>query len=228
MGSWKNFALPLVAAALLLGYYLWRAQQPAGADAPAAAPAPKVPARPQPGGGASPERAEPAAGATASTAAAPVASPATPPRKTERDRARSDALRLALRERARSHGGGRPPAPAEGDAPQPAELDKDYIQARIKDDLVPLATECYESVLEDDPKLAGKMVMTFQIVGDEEVGGVVDAAEVDPSSTLRNAAMDECMRESMMSLSFEPPEGGGSVSVTYPFVFASTPEQASR
>lgn len=225
MGSWKNFALPLVAAAALLGYYLWRAQQPAGADAPAPAAASKAPARPSPAGHATPERAEPAAGASATTASKPVASPATPPRKTERDRARSDALRLALRERGRSHGGGRPPTPAEGEGPQPAELDKDYIQARIKDDLVPLATECYESVLEDDPELAGKMVMTFQIVGDEEVGGVVDAAEVDPSSTLRNPAMDECMRESMMSLSFEPPKGGGTVSVTYPFVFAATPEK---
>ena len=33
--------------------------------------------------------------------------------------------------------------------------------------------------------------------------------------------MVECLRESMMSMSFDPPEGGGAVEVTYPFVFVT-------
>jgi hypothetical protein len=73
--------------------------------------------------------------------------------------------------------------------------------------------------------------MQFGIAGDEEVGGVVDEASIDPSSTLTHPDLGECMRESMMSLTFPAPEGGGRVAVTYPFEFspqANPPERAAQ
>jgi hypothetical protein len=98
-------------------------------------------------------------------------------------------------------------------------LDREYIQRRVKDDLVPLAVECYDSTLESDSELEGRLVMSFSIVGDEDVGGVVDEVVLAEESDLKHEGLTECMRESMYSMTFEPPEGYGSVRVTYPFVF---------
>ncbi|MBX7082017.1 MAG: AgmX/PglI C-terminal domain-containing protein [Nannocystaceae bacterium] len=221
--SWKNFALPLVALAVLAGWFLWNRSQPA---APPAAPQPagKAPGKAAPElgrEGARPGSATPPA-TSADAAARPAEKPSDPPRATVRDRARSDALRLALQQRRGSTGGGGSKTAGETvDEAATGTLDKDYIRARIQEDLVPLAQECYESALEDDAALAGKLTMHFDIVGDADVGGVVDGAQVDPGSEIKHPALLECMRESMMSLSFAPPEGGGTVSVTYPFVFAA-------
>lgn len=102
-------------------------------------------------------------------------------------------------------------------------LDRDYIQSVVTEDLVPIAKECYESALADDPELGGKMVVRFSIVGDPSVGGIVEDAVLDESSTLRHPALSECMTESTASLLFDPPEDGGSITVSYPFVFSNDP-----
>jgi hypothetical protein len=164
-------------------------------------------------------------GGDGDAAAAPRSRSPAAARKTERDRVRRDALRAEIAARRATSGAG--PRARPSDEARPAEappaepvLDKDYIQSRIREDLVPIAKECYETALEDQPDLAGKLVMKFAIVGEPDVGGVVDAAEIDPSSTLVHPDLHECMRESMMSLSFAPPDQGGTVQVTYPFEFA--------
>jgi hypothetical protein len=113
---------------------------------------------------------------------------------------------------------GVPPGSAPITAP-PQTLDKKYIQDRIREDFVPLAKECYEAALERDESLAGKMIIEFTIVGDGSVGGVVDSANLLEESTLAESELSLCMRESMMSMSFEPPESGGMTTVRYPFVF---------
>lgn len=115
------------------------------------------------------------------------------------------------------------PFPDSGASPQTharasgPTLDKDYIQERIHEDFYPLAGTCYEAALELDPKLAGRLVLSFVIVGDESVGGIVESVEIDPSTTIAGDELLYCMRESLLSLVFEPPKGGGSVTVTYPF-----------
>lgn len=53
-------------------------------------------------------------------------------------------------------------------------LDKDYIRDVVREDLVPIAKECYESALEGRPDLAGSVMLEFSIAGDESVGGIVD------------------------------------------------------
>ncbi len=96
----------------------------------------------------------------------------------------------------------------------------DYIRDRVHEDLFPLAKECYTHALEKNPKLAGRLIVSFTIAGDRRVGGVVDSAKVEPSSTLSDPEVSDCVRESMMSVSFDaPPDGQSSVSVTYPILF---------
>jgi len=142
---------------------------------------------------------------------------------TLRDRALRDEMREKI-----YRGFGRPSPPtatgtkavAGAFGSDAGRLDRAYIQKRIQEDFVPLAKECYEAALERDAKLGGKLVFSFVIAGDEDVGGIVESAEIDPSSTLVEKELVYCLRESLLSLSFEPPKQGGVVSVTYPFVFS--------
>ncbi len=162
-----------------------------------------------------------AASAAAQPAVSAVASAAHTPR---RDRAERDQIR----ERIYRSLGRTPPtaAPAQKSgrgAPLLADagkLDAAYIRSRIRQDFMPLAKECYEAALERSPGLRGKLVFSFVIVGDDTVGGIVESAEVDSSSTLTETELVYCLRESLLSVSFEPPPESGVVSVTYPFVFS--------
>jgi RNA polymerase sigma-70 factor (ECF subfamily) len=104
------------------------------------------------------------------------------------------------------------------------DLDKDYIRERVKE-LVPLVKECYENALRTDSTLSGKLVVTFSIVGDPTVGGLVgDSAIDDQKSTIANKAMRECVRETMYAAKFQAPKESGEVRVEYPFVFKSSPQ----
>jgi len=221
MDGAKAYLLPAVAALVLAGYYVWNsmADEPAPqaatpeATAKAAAATPKAPSR-------STER-DPGAATTPETTPETKAPPREDPRaKAARDRAKRDALRERLVEAQRERTG------RSGDDPVEEEslgtLRKEYIQERVKEDLVPLAVECYESALEDDSEIEGRLVMSFKIYGEPEVGGVVDEVEMAEDSEITHADMVECMRESMMSMSFDPPEDGGVVEVTYPFIFEAT------
>jgi hypothetical protein len=142
------------------------------------------------------------------------------PGKGARARRRSelDRRREAIRERLAS----RPVDPAGGAQERKTEavLDKEYIRAAVTEGMVPALHDCYDAELEEDPTLEGKVVMRFEILGDQEVGGVVDNVEiVGDETTLQNAALHECMEESMYALDFPAPDQGGTVTVTYPFLF---------
>lgn len=111
-----------------------------------------------------------------------------------------------------------PHAPAEASG----SLDGEYIREVVTEDLVPIAVECYESALEDDPELGGNLVLRFSIVGDESVGGILEEVSLAEGSTLKHPALAECMTESTATLLFDPPEDGGKVVVTYPINFEPT------
>jgi hypothetical protein len=168
---------------------------------------------------ASPEPTQAAAVPAAALPAARAAAPASPEAAARTaPRAQVDRKRAEIRERLQpaavddARSAPEPP-------PEPPKLDKEYIRESVRE-LIPVIRECYENALQDDPALGGKLVMKFEILGDEEVGGVVDQVEVDAEqSTIGDADMRECMRESMYTLELPPPDAGGSVFVTYPFVF---------
>ncbi len=170
-----------------------------------------------------------------SPSSAKTASPAPVRKRTLKDRERRDDLRRRIYaafgeepppQEARRQARPKPAPLAQAPAAARGSLDKQYIQDRIREDFVPLAKECYEAALERDPKLGGKLKIDFEIVGDESVGGVVESAELSEDSEIQDEEFMYCMRESMLSMSFEPPKGGGSVSVTYPFSFSSGEEDA--
>jgi hypothetical protein len=204
-GARRIVLLSLLLGAVVIGIrsFSRMAVQPPGA----------VPARVEVAGTAS-AVAQPAPSAVASAAHA-----------RRRDRAERDQIR----ERIYRSLGRTPPSAAQAlksaraGAPPVADagkLDAAYIRNRIRQDFMPLAKECYEAALERSPDLRGKLVFSFVIVGDDTVGGIVESAEVDPSSTLTEAELVYCLRESLLSVSFEPPPESGVVTVTYPFIFS--------
>jgi hypothetical protein len=114
---------------------------------------------------------------------------------------------------------------AAGGVPGTRVLDKDYIRGRIKE-ILPLVEECYEMGLRTDPRLSGRLVVSFDIAGEPELGGMVERAEIvnkggGDGGDITNPTLRECLQATIESITFAPPEGGGRVSVTYPFVFTT-------
>jgi hypothetical protein len=73
---------------------------------------------------------------------------------------------------------------------------------------------CYQRELNRSPGIGGKLVVTFTIAAD----GSVKSTRIAPDkSTLRNAAVESCVKGQIARLKF-PAKGGGLVN--YPFVFS--------
>jgi len=100
------------------------------------------------------------------------------------------------------------------------KVDPDYLKKRIHEDLFPLAKQCYETALEKKPKLAGKLAVYFRVIGDRKVGGVVDEVKIMGDTTLDDPEMQTCVKESMMSVSFDAPPDDGKLSVVIPITFS--------
>lgn len=147
--------------------------------------------------------------------------------------ARKELLRLVHRAREQREQGAAPMAApgASGRgaelAPATGSLDKEYIRSTIKE-AIPLVKECYELALREHPDLGGLLKVRFTIGAEPEVGGLVEQVEIDGQDP---AALDpglrECMEQTIYSLEFPPPEGGGRVNVTYPFRFAADKSKAA-
>lgn len=112
-------------------------------------------------------------------------------------------------------------AAADPDEPPHGHYEASYIQQHFREDMFPLMKQCYESTLKRRPTLGGRLVLKFAIVGDAQVGGIVEDAHFADESDLKDDEMQTCVRESLMTLTFDkPPTGGGKVTVTYPILFA--------
>ncbi len=105
-------------------------------------------------------------------------------------------------------------------------IDPKYIQSVVRDDYFPLARQCYGNALERNPKLAGTIEMSFRILGDPKIGGVVDDVKLSDGTTIDDKEMQTCMRESMMSVTFDAPPEGGEVTVVYPVRFSPEDDDA--
>lgn len=115
----------------------------------------------------------------------------------------------------------RPTAPPTSD--DIGKFDKDYIRKRLVE-IVPLVKECYDLALVSDPHLSGTLNLDFVIDAEEDVGGYVREAVIADDSPLQDAALSECVTETVLSIEFPAPEGGGVVRVVFPFVFGQTEE----
>ncbi|MCB9689256.1 MAG: AgmX/PglI C-terminal domain-containing protein [Alphaproteobacteria bacterium] len=105
-------------------------------------------------------------------------------------------------------------APVGKDAIILGALDKSLIDQVIRRHMNQIRY-CYQRELTKEPTLAGKVVVKFVIAA----SGDVAAAEIK-SSTLGNAAVEECIRGRVLRMTFPQPGGGGVVVVSYPFVFS--------
>jgi len=132
---------------------------------------------------------------------------------------------------------GAPGAPVASDAsapsayptmPEAMNIDPKYIQSVVRDDYFPLAKQCYGNALERNPKLAGTIEMSFRILGDPKIGGVVDDVKLSDGTTIDDKEMQTCMRESMMSVTFDAPPEGGEVTVVYPVRFSPEDDDAGE
>jgi hypothetical protein len=140
-----------------------------------------------------------------------------------RDRARADAIRTLMRQRA-------PAAPAAprasatlgADVPDPErEAARKRLRQQVREQYFPMVKGCYEALLEQSPKAAGKFVLEFAIVGDSSVGGVVDRVKLGEGTTLTDPELLECLTESLFATLFDPPpDGARETTVVFPIELA--------
>jgi hypothetical protein len=114
------------------------------------------------------------------------------------------------------------PEQAGGEAPV-GELDKEYIRDAVSE-VIPEIRKCYEMVLRDAPALEGRLVVSFSILGEPDLAGMIDDINVEDDSdeVMRSSApLTKCMIDALSTLEFPPPENGGVVEVRYPFSFSA-------
>lgn len=140
-------------------------------------------------------------------------------RNTE-ERARLVALiENARRARAaRGAGGRRGGGDTDSDGAEGA-LSKSVIQEGVRAVIGDIQA-CYEDALERTPRLEGRLIARFEIIGEPDAGGVIDHAEIDDATdpALRaEAELTGCIIESIYTIELPRPENGGRVTVEYPF-----------
>ncbi|MBV1862238.1 MAG: hypothetical protein KUG77_27715 [Nannocystaceae bacterium] len=79
----------------------------------------------------------------------------------------------------------------------------------VSKDLMPLADECYEAALERDPSITGMVDINLEMVGDEDVGGIVESFELGGDNEIEDPEMIECIRETTLSTLFPAPNRTG-------------------
>ncbi len=76
---------------------------------------------------------------------------------------------------------------------------------------------CYEKELTKDPGLYGKVAVLFVISGDGRVGDALVQ-----QTTMSSETVESCMLNHIKRWVFPAPAGGGTVQVTYPYVFKAS------
>ena len=93
-------------------------------------------------------------------------------------------------------------------------LDKSLIDAVIKRNMNQIRY-CYTRELMKFPKLGGKITVKFSIAKD----GTVSSASTK-ASTMGSPAVESCINGRFQRFQFPEPKGGGTVLVSYPFIFS--------
>ncbi|MCY0987744.1 AgmX/PglI C-terminal domain-containing protein [Nannocystis sp. ILAH1] len=103
--------------------------------------------------------------------------------------------------------------PAGADEPR-GSLDKDDIRKVVRAGIADVRA-CYNAGLASDPKLTGRVAIHFAIAGDGKVAQVAVQESTLPAWA-RSVA--DCIAAVAGRWQFPPPEGGGTITVLYPFV----------
>jgi len=98
-----------------------------------------------------------------------------------------------------------------GDSSVRGSLDKEIIRRIVRRHLNEVKF-CYEEQLIRQPALAGRIVVQFMIARNGQV-----LSSVLQSSSMKNPAVERCTVQAVHRWQFPEPQGGGLVTVTYPF-----------
>ncbi len=180
------------------------------------------------------EKAKPAAPARPSSMDVPSSSSSTKPaaKGTPLEDARPlrridpESRKLLVEEIAKARAKRAPTTAVGGGAPVDQQLSPEYILTQTQA-IMPLLKECYTEALKDDPALAGRLSLEIVIGGEPDVGGLVESSEILEGSTIKHAAMHECLRETMYALELVAPSEGGRYTVRTTMAFTPEPSGSS-
>jgi hypothetical protein len=79
----------------------------------------------------------------------------------------------------------------------------------MNEELMPLVDECYALAHETQPGLMSMLVLDVEMIGDEELGGVVESVNVGQGNEVADPALIECVQESLLGITLPPPPEGG-------------------
>lgn len=202
----------------LMGFLVWLAFTNRGGDGGEAA---------APNGAVGREGPPPGPAAASAAAAADALLDGGPIRKTVADRAVRDELRRRiLLAWANNPDEKVATAAKEGrfvPIPDDRDASREYLREVVREDFVPMARQCYEELLTRKRGASGTLLISFKLVGDEKIGGVIEDADVETEGGLADEKLLTCIRESFLSLAFRPPPNGW-MTVRYPLVFAADDE----
>jgi len=104
------------------------------------------------------------------------------------------------------------------DPEHPDEM-KTTIRSAMRE-AIPLLADCYSAAIpnltDDETRIAAKLTLT----SDPDIGTVIDAHQIaDDQGRPLLASFDDCLRTTFQQLALPPIENGGTLEVTYPFVF---------
>lgn len=159
-----------------------------------------------------------------------------PERRARKDRSERDALRRRIVEALERRGRDEPAARRAGEdgegggaaadkrkkagggveeeAATPGGLvdrsgNRGYLMKVMNEELMPLVDECYGLARQAKPALAGELRLDVTLLGDAELGGVVDGVEPGKDNGLADPGLVECVQQSILALTLPPPPQGG-------------------
>ena len=104
-------------------------------------------------------------------------------------------------------------------------IDRNAVRTAVRNSLSAFKS-CYDPEYKKDNKLAGKVVLVWDI----HAGGKAKKVMiVEEKTTLQNVSLHQCLIETMVQIQFPEPPEGTIAEVTYPFLFSGTvPQQPSQ
>ena len=102
-----------------------------------------------------------------------------------------------------------------------SSLEETDVRAAIEA-MRPLLEECFSLGRQEQPDLSSAVaIVDFTVVGDDQVGGVIETSGIGEGSKNVSPTMSECIRETMLTLMLPPPRSHGRAGVVYPFRFGA-------
>jgi hypothetical protein len=75
-----------------------------------------------------------------------------------------------------------------------------------------LLGQCYDLGRADDPTLAGTVALRFTLVGEPNVGGLLERVEIlDESTSITQKTIRDCITQQLYALELDPPLAGVTV-----------------